>query len=208
VRWTTVGFVALLLAAWPVAASAQQGVMPRGWFGYGPQPVARPMMVFDEPPSIIEKKDVAPEGGEAKAEKAKDESNGNGKENGKGNGNGNGNGKDEEPEEEEDEIETDRPDFTESSKVVGKGRVQLETGYTMTYDKSLLSRLREQTFPEALLRIGVTECFEFRCVWTYILEEELDRLNNVVLSATAGAMSSSASSCSSRSNTVCSPNQR
>src|SRR5688500_15833003 len=38
-------------------------------------------------------------------------------------------------EEEEESIITDRPDFTEASTTVGKGRVQLEGGYTFSTDK-------------------------------------------------------------------------
>ncbi|MFL5328344.1 MAG: transporter [Gemmataceae bacterium] len=71
--------------------------------------------------------------------------------------------KKEDKEEEEDEIKTDRPDFTESSTTVGKGRVQLETGYTFTRDRSDGTRLNSHSYPEALLRMGLfAEWFELR----------------------------------------------
>jgi Putative MetA-pathway of phenol degradation len=51
-------------------------------------------------------------------------------------------------------IVTDRPDFTESSSTVGKGRVQLEAGYTFSRDRDAGIR-GSQAFPELLLRAGV-----------------------------------------------------
>src|SRR4051812_40814645 len=46
------------------------------------------------------------------------------------NGNGNGNGAASPEPQEEEPLASDRPDFTEASSTVGKGRVQLEAGYT------------------------------------------------------------------------------
>jgi hypothetical protein len=66
-------------------------------------------------------------------------------------------------EEEEDTIATDRPDFTESSSTVGKGRVQLEAGYTYIRDRQNGTTVETHSYPEALLRIGMfAEWFEFR----------------------------------------------
>lgn len=73
-----------------------------------------------------------------------------------------------EPEEEgapkkEDPIATDRPDFTEASSTVGKGRVQLESGYTFIGDRSEGVTTHSHSCPEALLRIGmIADWFEFR----------------------------------------------
>lgn len=51
-------------------------------------------------------------------------------------------------------IVTDRPDFTESSSTVGKGRLQIEGGYT--YSRNREAGIRSaQAFPELLLRVGV-----------------------------------------------------
>lgn len=63
---------------------------------------------------------------------------------------------------------TDRPDYTEASSTVGRGVVQLETGYTFTYDDSPSGRTTEHSFPESLLRIGLgAEWFEFRLAWNW-----------------------------------------
>jgi len=60
---------------------------------------------------------------------------------------------------------TDRPDFTESTEAVPLGRFQLESGYTFTYDREGGERIREQGFPELLLRVGVARDFELRFGW-------------------------------------------
>lgn len=63
---------------------------------------------------------------------------------------------------------TDRPDFTESSVTVGYGVVQLETGYTYTYDDEHHVRVSNHSFPESLLRIGMlTDWTELRLEWNY-----------------------------------------
>lgn len=69
---------------------------------------------------------------------------------------------------EEDVIQTDRPDFVEASTTVGLGRWQLEAGYTYYGDRSGASRTITQTYPEALLRIGViADWCELRLGQTY-----------------------------------------
>lgn len=62
-------------------------------------------------------------------------------------------------------IVTDRPDFTESTDAVPSGYVQLEAGYTFTYDREGDDRLRTHTAPEMLWRIGLFENFELRINW-------------------------------------------
>ena len=60
----------------------------------------------------------------------------------------------------QDSIQADRPDFVESSKVVGKGRVQLETSALLERDHG---EGRERTLSTpTLLRIGIAEAFELR----------------------------------------------
>jgi outer membrane putative beta-barrel porin/alpha-amylase len=69
---------------------------------------------------------------------------------------------------------TDRPDFTESTAVIPFGHLHLETGYTFTYDDENGLRSSDQTFPEALLRVGVVKDWELRLGWTgWSLTEEL-----------------------------------
>lgn len=59
-------------------------------------------------------------------------------------------------------ISTDRPDFVESSQVVGKGRFQLETGLARERsDDAEGNRLRADSTP-TLLRLGVSDTLELR----------------------------------------------
>lgn len=60
---------------------------------------------------------------------------------------------------------TDRPDFTESTDAVPAGHLQIEAGYTFTYDREGPDRARDHAAPELLLRIGVVENFEIRIGW-------------------------------------------
>lgn len=65
-------------------------------------------------------------------------------------------------------IVTDRPDFTEASSVVGLGVLQLETGYTYTYDDDGGVRTIGHSYPETLFRYGVlANWLEFRLAWNY-----------------------------------------
>lgn len=58
---------------------------------------------------------------------------------------------------------SDRPDFTEASTTVGRDRIQLEAGYTMFLDRENGSTRRSESYPEALLRIGMfADWFEWR----------------------------------------------
>ncbi len=61
----------------------------------------------------------------------------------------------------DDAIATDRPDVVESSDVVGKGRVQLETSVARERDRRSGTRTRLDSTP-SLLRIGVSDTVELR----------------------------------------------
>jgi hypothetical protein len=61
----------------------------------------------------------------------------------------------------QDSIEADRPDFVESSKVVGKGRVQLETSALFERERNGEGRERTLSTP-TLLRIGLADTLELR----------------------------------------------
>jgi len=56
---------------------------------------------------------------------------------------------------------TDRPDFTESAVTVPRGRVQIESGFTYTYDDED-EIVETWTLPETLVRIGLADDFELR----------------------------------------------
>ena len=60
-----------------------------------------------------------------------------------------------------DALSTDRPDFVESSDVVGPGRLQIETGFSRARDSSTGIQSRTRTTP-TLLRFGLTEALELR----------------------------------------------
>ena len=61
----------------------------------------------------------------------------------------------------QDTIATDRPDFVESSNVVGNSRLQVETSLLLERDRSGAARERTVATP-TLLRYGVGENFELR----------------------------------------------
>jgi Putative MetA-pathway of phenol degradation len=61
----------------------------------------------------------------------------------------------------DDEIATDRPDFVESSDVVGKGRIQIETSLAYERDSRDGSRTRTRATP-TLLRLGISDTVELR----------------------------------------------
>ena len=66
---------------------------------------------------------------------------------------------------------TDRPDFTEASSTVGLGVVQIEMGYTYSFDDDGTDRVVGHSYPEPLLRIGIlAEWLELRVGWNYATE--------------------------------------
>ena len=60
---------------------------------------------------------------------------------------------------------TDRPDFTESTLTVPRGRAQVELGYTYVYDDEDGVRVGDHVFPESLLRVGQAKDWELRVFW-------------------------------------------
>ena len=63
--------------------------------------------------------------------------------------------------EKQEPIVSDRPDLVESSEVVGKGRVQFETGVLVERERSADERGRTYTTP-TLLRVGLSDNVELR----------------------------------------------
>jgi len=61
-----------------------------------------------------------------------------------------------------EEIETDRPDQTESSALVPKGAIQLETGYFLQKAKEEGVPVKTHAYPTALLRVGLLDWMELR----------------------------------------------
>ncbi|MEO5826958.1 MAG: transporter [Gemmatimonadales bacterium] len=58
-------------------------------------------------------------------------------------------------------METDRPDYTEASSVVGYGRIQFESGWTYTRSRED-GAPGEHSWPEMLARFGLTQAAELR----------------------------------------------
>ena len=61
----------------------------------------------------------------------------------------------------DDEIATDRPDFVESSNVVGKGRFQIETSFAVDRNKADGVKDKAYSTP-TLLRYGISDAWEIR----------------------------------------------
>lgn len=69
-------------------------------------------------------------------------------------------------------LESDRPYFTKSASVVGRGSWQLEAGYTYGRESNDGDHTLH-SFPEANVRMGVlAEWFEFRLGWTYLNDHD------------------------------------
>jgi hypothetical protein len=68
-------------------------------------------------------------------------------------------------EEKEEPLESDRPDFTDSSTTVGYQRLQIESGYTFTQAIGGDPTHDAQDLPELLVRYGVAERLELRFSW-------------------------------------------
>jgi hypothetical protein len=61
-------------------------------------------------------------------------------------------------------IVTDRPSFSVGLGMVTRGRIQFETGYTFSFEDAH-PNVKTHTFPETLVRIGLTDSVEFRLEW-------------------------------------------
>jgi len=60
---------------------------------------------------------------------------------------------------------TDRPGFSDAVCVIPRGQIQLETGYSFTYDKENETRTKNHLIGEYSLRTGLLENFELRLKW-------------------------------------------
>jgi len=73
--------------------------------------------------------------------------------------------------EEEPPLVTDRPDVTESSETVARGRVQIEAGYSFVKFELDDESLEISAFPSTLVRVGVDPRVELRFEWLGYLSE-------------------------------------
>jgi hypothetical protein len=78
----------------------------------------------------------------------------------------------------EERMETERHDFTQSATTVGRGVVQLESGYLYLYKDDGEQVEHSHAAPETMLRLGLSDDIEFRvrwnCAWQFF-EEEHDK---------------------------------
>lgn len=78
---------------------------------------------------------------------------------------------DDDSDDQNDTIVTDRPSFTEASSTVGRGRIQLEAGYTFIHDNEGGTQRNFHSYPEMLWRIGMfADWFELRIAWNHANE--------------------------------------
>lgn len=61
-------------------------------------------------------------------------------------------------------ISTDRPSFSVGPGTIPKGRIQFETGYTYSFEDAH-PNVKTHTFPETLIRLGLTDILELRVEW-------------------------------------------
>jgi len=81
---------------------------------------------------------------------------------------------------------TDRPDQTESSTTVGKGNLQLESGFLLeTFEEEQIS-LRRILLPTNLFRYGLTETIEIRFLNQFEIREMVDQTANGISDAEIG----------------------
>jgi hypothetical protein len=82
-----------------------------------------------------------------------------------------------ENEEAEEPLESDRPDFTDSSTTVGFQRLQIESGYTFTHAVGGEPTHEVHDLPELLVRYGLAERLELRVTWNegMVFEHYRDR---------------------------------
>lgn len=67
-------------------------------------------------------------------------------------------------EREEDELETDRDSFTPATTTAGSGRIIFETAYTFIDNRAVPET---HSFPELLVRYGISDRLELRLGWNY-----------------------------------------
>ncbi len=87
---------------------------------------------------------------------------------------------------EQDTIATDRPDFVESSNVVGKSRFQVET--SIGHDRGKAAGLRSRTWSTpTLLRYGISDAWEVRLETDGAIRERVTDEANGLRQSTGGA---------------------
>lgn len=74
-------------------------------------------------------------------------------------------------------IATDRPGFSDTASLVPRGHIQIESGYTYSYDDEHHRKVNSNTVPELAFRTGLTDWLEFRAQWAgYNYSQITDRI--------------------------------
>jgi hypothetical protein len=91
-------------------------------------------------------------------------------------------------EEKEEPLESDRPDFTDSSTTVGFQKFQVESGYTYTQAVAGDPTHSAHDLPELLVRYGVAERLELRVAWDegMVFDRRTDRNSGRVVTENGG----------------------
>jgi hypothetical protein len=86
----------------------------------------------------------------------------------------------------EEPLESDRPNFTQSSKTVGAHRFQVESGWTFIHGVGGDASHDSHDLPELLLRYGLAERLELRVEWTegIVFDRFTDRSTGRVVTET------------------------
>jgi hypothetical protein len=89
----------------------------------------------------------------------------------------------------EEPLESDRPDFTDSPKTVGRGRLQIESGYQFTRGIEGDLGNNAHDLPELLVQYGVAERLELRFAWDpgFVFDRQFDAGLGRVLSENGGS---------------------
>ena len=91
----------------------------------------------------------------------------------------------------EERIETERHDFTQSTKTVGRGVMQIEAGYSYFYKDEDDEIEHSHVTPEGMLRLGLSDDIELRLRWTYAWRfidvwDDLDSAQDLIWSMKLG----------------------
>jgi hypothetical protein len=91
-------------------------------------------------------------------------------------------------EEKDEPLESDRPDFTDSSTTVGCQRLQIEGGYSYTQAIGGDPKHDAHDLPELLIRYGVAERLELRLAWNegIVFDRYADRATGRVVARNGG----------------------
>jgi len=88
-----------------------------------------------------------------------------------------------------EDMETDRPDFSEGTKTVEAGHLQIEAGYTFTDNNDGGVITESHAVPGVLVRIGLAPKYELRIGWQGFIDSETTSSGDNAQSDGVGDMS-------------------